>query len=88
MNEVSTEYTGTSAVNARGEVLVFCGIPPRNVDSFFASGNRLTFLSDGHPFFSETFGPLTMAVVAIRGEVLLCFAEGQRVERVGILHGL
>ena len=85
------ETTGTSAVNADGEVIVFCDLPHCHLDNFTISGRELAFFEEDMeaPLFSAVFGSLTVEAAKRGGSIVVCFLDGPaRYERVEARHGL
>ena len=83
--------TGTSAVNADGEVFVFCDIPHCDLDSFTISGRELAFYEDddGPAVYTALFGKLTVEAVKRRGDLVVCFLPGpDQYQRITARHGL
>lgn len=84
--------SGVSAVNANGEVLVFCELPPCDLAYFRISGREMAFFSDDEgeePIFSGVFGRLTVETASVRGDVVVCFpGNPMRYTRVTARYGL
>jgi hypothetical protein len=85
------EITGVSAVNAVGEVLVFCNAGYCDLAYFVIRGNRIAFFAEGaaDEHFSEAFGRLTVDTAALRGDLVVCFpGNPDRYMRVYARYGL
>ncbi|MCV9963737.1 hypothetical protein OIU34_17825 [Pararhizobium sp. BT-229] len=85
------DVTGVSAVNADGEVLVFCALPPCDLSYFRISGREMSFFSDeeGEPVFAGVYGRLTVDAASVRGDVVVCFpGKPVRYARVAARYGL
>jgi hypothetical protein len=90
-NRAIEAVTGVSAVNADGEVLVFCKLPPCDLSYFQISGQEMTFFSedDERAIFTEVYGQLTVDTASVRGDVVVCFAGNPtRYSRVTARYGL
>jgi hypothetical protein len=84
--------TGVSAVNAHGEVLVFCVLTPCDLSYFRITGREMAFFSDLDeevPVFSGVFGHLTVDTASVRGDVVVCFpGNPMRYTRVTAQYGM
>jgi hypothetical protein len=90
-NPPAEGVTGVSAVNADGEVLVFCELPPCDLTYFRISGREMAFFSDEEevPVFAGVYGRLTVDTASVRGDVIVCFPGNPvRYVRVAARHGL
>jgi hypothetical protein len=88
---MGTSITGTSAVNAEGEVLVFCEGPYCDLSYFeIGDGQDMRFYTgDDRPRFEAVFGKLTVETASVRGNVVVCFpGSPERYARVPIRYGL
>lgn len=68
--------TGVSAVNAEGEILVFCDAGYCDLECFTIEGREMRFYAaeTGEVHFSAVFGRLTVETASVRGDVVVCFA--------------
>jgi hypothetical protein len=86
------ETTGTSAVNADGEILVFCDIPACDLETFTISGREIALFGgdeDESPAYRAVFGPLTVAAAKLRGTLVAVFVRYPgRQQRLFARHGL
>ncbi|MCS4089804.1 hypothetical protein [Rhizobium sp. BK176] len=87
----SRPVTGVSAVNADGEILVFCKLAPCDLDHFRISGRELAFFAgeSEEPVFSDVYGALTVEAASVRGDVVVVFPSvPDRSMRVPARYGL
>jgi hypothetical protein len=93
MNSIddSRPVTGVSAVNADGEILVFCRLTPCDLDHFRISGRELAFYAaeKEEPVFADVYGRLTVEAASVRGDVVVVFPSvPDRSIRVPARYGL
>nr|WP_250807962.1 hypothetical protein [Neorhizobium tomejilense] len=85
------DVTGVSAVNADGEVLVFCNAGYCDLAYFTIDGREMRFFTanDEAEHFAAVFGKLSVETASVRGDVVVCFpGPPDRFTRVPIRYGL
>jgi len=83
---VTGEETGVSAVNPKGEVMVFLDRPVANYSHFQVDGNRVILTGRGAERHSRVYGRTCIAALAhTRSLILLQVSEGGEPENSVIL---